>query len=68
MVTLDIKYAFTSAPWNQIIKSLEAARYSDYLINMVKHYLNNFTLHCCRCHLHCDVVLMERSCSATYAS
>lgn len=40
MVTLDIKNAFNSAPWNQIIKSLEAARISDYLINIVKHYLN----------------------------
>lgn len=41
MITIDIKSAFNSAPWKEIIKALEMAQISNYLINIIKSYLSH---------------------------
>lgn len=40
LVALDIKNAFNSAPWEQIINALEKAKVSDYLTDFIKSYLS----------------------------
>lgn len=41
MITLDIKNAFNSAPWDRIIEALTKAKVSNYLINLIQNYLEN---------------------------
>ncbi|KAL1448625.1 hypothetical protein WDU94_003699 [Cyamophila willieti] len=41
LVTLDIKNAFSSAPWKEIIDALTTKGISPYLINIVKSYLHD---------------------------
>lgn len=40
LIALDIKNAFNSAPWRQIILALEEKKVSRYLINIIKTYLD----------------------------
>lgn len=44
LITLDIKNAFNSAPWNGIINALKCSKVSNHLINVVQDYLNDRTI------------------------
>lgn len=44
VIALDIKNAFNSAPWKEIISSLERKNVPRYLSNMVKSYLHDRSL------------------------
>jgi len=41
IVTLDVRNAFNSAPWTQIVHSLKKANLSEYLVNLCQEYLTN---------------------------
>ena len=41
MVALDVKNAFNSAPWRDIVDSLTAKQVPVYLINIIKSYLSD---------------------------
>lgn len=44
LVTLDIRNAFNSTPWNGIISELTRRKISTYLINLIKSYLSDRTI------------------------
>lgn len=44
MVTIDIKNAFNSAPWQKIVEALKEANVSDYLQQITQSYLENRTV------------------------
>ena len=41
LICIDVKNAFNSAPWKDIVKSLELKNAPEYLLNMVKSYLED---------------------------
>lgn len=44
MVTLDIKNAFNTAPWETMMEELERREISQYLIGMIGAYLRGRTV------------------------
>ena len=44
MITIDIKNAFNSAPWDKIIESLRRKEVPKYLIRIIQSYLSDRTL------------------------
>lgn len=40
LITLDVRNAFNSAPWNKIVENLEKHQIPVYLINTIKSYLS----------------------------
>lgn len=41
LITLDVKNAFNSAPWELIVHALEQKETPQYLVNIVRSYLSN---------------------------
>lgn len=41
MVTIDVKNAFNTASWKEIIKELESREVSQYLLRVVENYLDD---------------------------
>ncbi|XP_066149867.1 uncharacterized protein [Euwallacea fornicatus] len=44
MVTIDVKYAFNSAPWDLIVETLKRSQVSNYVVGVVQSYLDERTV------------------------
>lgn len=56
-LALDIKNAFNTLPWDQIVAELKRKNYPKYLVNIIASYLSNRKI----CYIGCDTNLHMRN-------